>query len=577
MKQFLAICTGVLILSCSSKNPVSTSMVEMRDGVRLSTLFLFPGEEQEKYPVVLIRTPYKKERRIEKYRYILDHGYVLVIQDVRGRFESEGKFQPYINEAKDGYDAVEWIAKQTWCDGNIGMIGASYNGSVQYCAAAEQPPHLKTIIPSIGSADLFYDGQYFNGVFRPGRLMWCAIIEAIAPDEEIVSKNWKQLLNHSPVSDLDSIVIGKKLDYYQEWIVHDVKDEYWKQSIHREQLKDIKIPVFTQTGWFDTHLSSSTLVYEELTKAGNQNVKMIIGPWGHTDQESKFYNDEFMGEAADDINLQDQYIRWLNYWLKGEHNGIMDEPLVQLYAINANKWYHSNTYPFPFTTGTKFYLSSTGTPDLQTNHGKLITEPDLVIERVDSFTYNPSKVPVYSIEMLEHGRYDDTRKMLEGRKDYLFFKTGTLDDETTIIGPITARMYASTSTPDTDWFLILVALDEEDRFIDLISIGILRAKFRSSLSKPELVNSEVTRYDFEMKPYGVKLSRGHKLGLIITSSFGYPFLTKNLNTGKNNQTETSYLIAQQKIYHSKEYKSFISIPLLNNDLEAQTVTNNGNE
>ena len=569
MKELIAILVGVLAVSCSSKKTGDTTTVKMRDGVSLSTLVLFPKKKQEKYPVVLIRTPYKKERRIEKYSYILDHEYVLVIQDVRGRFGSGGKFQPYINEAKDGYDAVEWIAKQTWCDGNIGMIGASYNGSVQYCAAAEQPPHLKTIIPSVGSADLFYDGQYVKGVFRPGRLMWCAIIEAIAPDEEIFSKNWEQLLNHSPVSDLDSIVIGKKLDYYQEWIAHDSKDDYWKQSIHRELLKNIKIPVFTQTGWFDTHLRSSALVYDELTKAGNQNVKMIIGPWGHTDQESKFYNDEFMGEAADDISLQDQYTRWFDYWLKGEHNGIMDEPLVQLYAINANKWYHSNTYPFPFTTGTKFYLSSKGRPDLQTNHGELVAEPGLVIERVDSFTYNPSMAPVYSMEMLERGGYDSTRKMLKDREDYLFFKTATLEDETTIIGPITARIYASTSAPDTDWFLILVALDEADQFVDLVSIGIFRAKFRSSLSNPEFVHNEVAPYDFEMDPYGIALSRGHKLGLIVTSSFGYPFLARNLNTGKNNQIETDYQVAKQKIYHTNEYRSYISIPVLNEHIDDQ--------
>ena len=137
----------------------------MRDGINLSTTILFPQEERNKYPVVFVRTPYNKEMRIEEYRYILENGYVLVIQDVRGRFESEGKFEPYINEAKDGYDAIEWIAGQTWCDGNIGMIGASYNGSVQYCAAIEQPPHLKTIIPSIGSADLFLYGLNLMGIF----------------------------------------------------------------------------------------------------------------------------------------------------------------------------------------------------------------------------------------------------------------------------------------------------------------------------------------------------------------------------------------------------------------------------
>lgn len=562
MKELIVTFTILIFFSCSPKEPEDLTMVEMRDGVKLSTRLLFPEVKQESYPVVLIRTPYNKENRVEEYRYILDNGYALVIQDVRGRFGSEGKFEPYINEAKDGYDAIEWIALQSWCNGNIGMIGASYNASVQYSAAIEQPPYLKTIIPSIGSADLFYDGEYVNGIFLPGRLMWCAIIEAIAPDQEIYSKDWRQLLNHLPVSDLDSVVIGKKLDYYQEWVSHNTKDAYWKQSAHREQLKKIKIPVFTQTGWFDTHLRSSTLVYNELTGAGNQNIKMIIGPWGHTDKESKVYNGEFMGEAADDINLQNQYVRWFDYWLKGEQNGVMEEPLVQLYAVNSNKWYSSNKYPLPTVKETKYYLNSDDEPTLQTNSGRLTLNPEPSIRSADSFTYNPSEAPVYSMEMLERGGYDNIRKMLEEREDYLFFKTQPLEDETTIIGEVGARIYASTSAPDTDWFLILVALDEEDNFIDLISVGMQRAKFRKSMSSPEPVNNEITQYDFRMDPFGVKLNGRHKLGVIVTSSFGYPFLAKNLNTGKNNQTETDYLIAKQKIYHSEKYKSYISVPIL---------------
>ena len=540
----------------------------MRDGTKLSTVILLPKKKRSKYPVVLIRTPYNKERRIEEYRYILENGYVLVIQDVRGRFGSEGKFEPYINEAKDGYDAIEWIAEQSWCDGNIGMIGASYNGSVQYCAAVEQPPHLKTIIPSVGSADLFYDGEYVHGVFMPGRLMWCAIIEAIASDEEILNMDWEQQLHHLPVSELDSITIGKELDYYQEWLIHNSKDEYWKQSAHREQLNKIKIPVFTQTGWFDTHLRSSTLVYNELTKAGNKNVKMIIGPWGHTDRESKFYNGEFMGDAADDINLQPQYIRWFDHWLKGEDNGILDEPLVDLYAINSNTWYSNNSYPFPFTTDKKLFLSSTDKPNLQTENGKLAFDSEGVHEGVDTFIYDPGNVPLYTQEMLDRGTYDLVRKMLVERDDYLFYKTPIFNEEQTIVGPITAMIYASTSAVDTDWYVILVALDQDDNFVDLISIGIVRAKFRNSLERPALMEKDkVIEYDFDMDHYGVKLNKGQKLGLIVTSSFGYPFLAKNLNTGENNQITTNYKIAEQKIYHTKEYKSYISVPILNKDID----------
>jgi len=550
--------------SCSSYHDF-TAMVLMRDGTGLSTQILFPQEDKAKYPVVLIRTPYKKENRIEEYQYILDGGYILVIQDVRGRFASEGKFEPYINEGKDGYDAIEWIAKQQWCDGNIGMIGASYNGSVQYNAAIEQPPHLKTIIPSIGSADLFYDGEYIRGIFMPARLMWCGIIEAIESDQEIFNKNWKQLLTHLPVSELDSITIGKTIDYYQDWVKHNYKDKYWKQSAHREQLGNIEIPVFTQTGWFDTHMRSSTLIYEELSKRGNKNVKMVIGPWGHSDKESKFYKGEFMGEAADDIILQEQFLRWFDYWLKGKENGIMDEPLVQLYAVNSNKWYSDNTYPFPFTRNKKLFLSSDKRPDLETRGGTLTFEFDRIDARIDSFIYNPEEAPVYSLEMLERGGYDLIRKMLSGRNDYLFYQTTWLEEETTILGPLEACIYASTSATDTDWYAALVTMDDENKFIDLVSIGMKRSKFRNSLEQPELIErNQILKYSIEMDHCGIKLEKGQRLGLIITSSLGHPFLAKNLNTGHDNQLETDYEIAEQRIYHSRKYQSYITIPIVEN-------------
>jgi len=541
-------------------------MIPMRDDVKLSTQLLFPKIKQEKYPVVLVRTPYKKERRAEEYNYIIENGYVLVLQDVRGRFGSEGIFEPFVKESKDGYDVIEWIARQPWCDGNIGMIGGSYNGLVQYAAAAEQPPSLRTIIPNVAMVDPYRHGAYANGIFTPGSLIWCAIIEKLGTDEEIYAKDWGKLLNHLPTSALDSIIFSRELDYYQKWVQHESKDSYWKQGSTLEKLSAIQIPVFVQSGWFDSQLHSNTLAYEMLTDSGNPNVKMIIGPWGHTDRESKSFNGEFMGEAADDINLQTQYIRWLDYWLKHKDNGIMDEPLVEIYAINSNTWYNDDSYPFRFTTDKKLYLSSTNKPDLGKN-GELTFNRERINEGVDTFIYNPGDVPVFIEKMFKRGKYDLIREMLSEREDYLFYKTTGFSQETTIIGPIQARIYAATSAVDTDWFTILVLLDEEDKFIDLISSGLIRAKFRNSFENAELLEEEkIIQYDIDMTHYGLKLQKGEKLGLIVTSSWGYPLLGKNLNTGKNNQLETDYEIAKQKIYHTKESSSYISIPVLNSNM-----------
>lgn len=573
IKKLPVLLVSLMMLSCVSKYHDGTQMIPVRDGIKLSTLILFPKMIQKKYPVILIRTPYKKENAVPKYSYFLENGYVLAIQDVRGRFDSEGIFEPMVQESKDGYDAVEWIASQSWCNGNIGMIGQSYDGWAAYCAAVEQPPHLKTIIPNCAPVDLFCDFPYRFGVFMPGILSWCDIIESNATADPtgqkmqmIGNKDWVQLLNHIPVSDLDSIIFSKKLDYYQKWIRHNTKDNYWKQACSLEKLHKIKIPVFIQSGWFDTQLINSKLSYNELVRTGNQKLKLIIGPWGHTDKESLYNDGEYLGEAADDIHLYREYVRWFNYWLKNENNGIMEDPRVQLYARRSNRWHHDNSYPFNNTINLKMYLSSAAKADLKSNGGEITVDPDELHEGADSYSYNPADVLVYTKEI--KNKPEILKELFTERDDYLFYKSSPFNKTTTILGSISARIFASSTAPDTDWFAILMLLDNNDNFIDGITFGVLRAKFRNSFENPELLeHNKVYEFNLDMNHNGIAINPGEKLGLIITSSSGYPGIGKNLNTGMNNQTQTNYKIAEQRIYHTKQYLSYISIPIINDSID----------
>jgi putative CocE/NonD family hydrolase len=569
--------TLVLLITCSITHSCSTqihdgvTMVPMRDGIELSTLLVFPKVKQEKYPVILIRTPYKKELGVEKYSYLLENGYTLALQDIRGRFGSEGIYEPFIKDGEDGYDTIEWIASQSWCDGNVGMIGLSYDGWLAYCAATEKPPHLKTIIVNCSPVDPFYDFPYRYGVFIPASLSLFEIIESEATADpsgkkiqEINSKDWLKLLDHQPVSELDTKILSRKLDYYQKWIQHNSRDDYWKQTCSLEKLKEIRIPVFIQSGWLDTQLRNSKLAYNELIRTGNPKVKIIIGPWSHSDMASKYSEGKFLGEAADDINLQFQYIRWFDYWLKNKNNGIINEPMVQLYSMKSNRWYSDNTYPLKNTTDKILYLNSTKKADLIINGGELTFNTDKIGENADKYIYDPSDVLVYSKDM--QGRYDIFQKKLSKRDDYLFYKSESFNEKTTILGQISARIYASSSALDTDWYAILLLLDNKANFLEGLTFGLLRAKFRNSFEKPELLERDkIYQFDLDMNHYGITIEKGQKLGLIITSSSGYPGIAKNLNTGKNSQTETDFEIASQKIYHTRDYKSYISIPILNDD------------
>lgn len=568
----LSLISVLLMSACTWSNPVDTAMIPMRDRIKLSTVFIFPPAKQTQYPVVLIRTPYQKERLAPHYQFLVESGYVVAIQDVRGRFESEGTFEPFVKEGPDGYDAIEWIASQPWCNGNIGMIGSSYDGWVQYCAAVEKPPHLKTIIPNCAMPDLFYELPYRCGVFVPASLLWAQIVEENATSdlsgkkiEAIYSRPWITLLNHLPVSDLDSVVLGEKVPYYGRWIQHETKDAYWTQCATIEKLSAVKIPVFIQSGWFDAQLLGSKMAYNALTGSGNQQVKMVLGPWGHVDKESKYYQGKFIGEAADDIDLHGLYREWFDYWLKGEENGIMETPRVQLYALQADTWFSGNEYPLSSTTFHKLYLRPSD-PGRFPQGGALLPHYPSNLSKNDrefvgSYTYDPVNVVAFG---KEEGRdIAGFIDRLEGRSDYLFYQSAPLTEQTTLLGPLSATLYASSSAKDTDWFVLLFSIPPDGGVIQNISYGLLRAKFRTGFTTPELLQpNEIYRFDIDLNQCGITLAKGGKMGLIITSSCFFPYFSKNLNTGQNSQTTTSMCVAEQKIYLSKEYPSHITFPVI---------------
>ena len=565
--RIICLIAVLLTSACSPSHPVDRVMVPMRDRIKLSTVFIFPPAKQTQYPVVLIRTPYQKERLVPHYQFLAESGYVVAIQDVRGRFGSEGTFEPFVKEGPDGYDAIEWIASQPWCNGNIGMIGSSYDGWVQYCAAVEKPPHLKTIIPNCAMPDLFYELPYRCGVFVPASLLWAQIVEENATSdlsgkniESIYARPWETLLDHLPISDLDSVVLNKKIGYFQEWIHHETKDAYWTQCATIEKLSEVKIPVFIQSGWFDAQLLGSKMAYNALTDSGNQQVKMVIGPWGHVDKESKYHQGKFIGEAADDVDLHRLYREWFDYWLKGEENGIMETPRVQLYALQSDTWYSGNEYPLSSTALRKFYLRSSNLSRLPLG-GELTSHSEAMQEHVGSYSYDPANVVPFGEE--EGRDIDGFLDRLEGRSDYLFYQSEPLTEKTTLLGPLSATLYASSSAKDTDWFVLLFSIPPDGGTVQYISYGLLRAKFRNGFTTPELLQpNEIYQFNIDLNQCGITLAEGGKVGLIITSSFSFPYFSKNLNTGQNSQTTTQMCVAEQKIYLSKEYPSHITFPVI---------------
>ena len=565
----------------------------MRDGVKLATDMYRPKAEG-KFPVVLVRTPYKKEMEELQARYYARRGYVYVVQDCRGRFSSPGKWEPFFNESKDGYDAVEWLAVQPWSNGKVGMIGGSYVGWVQWWAARERPPHLVTIIPNVSPPDPYFNIPYeYGAFFLMGAIWWADILEQEATGDlsgeamsRINSKEYATLLRQLPVIDLDKKVLGKKNRYWRDWIAHPDNDAWWDRASFLKYLDSLDIPVYHQSGWYDGDGIGSKLNYTAMASRGHKCQKLVLGPWGHTAEAMRTgpRNTDFGPNAI--IDLGRSYTRWLDHWLLGIDNGIDREPLVSLFVMGSDQWLHGDRYPLPETKFTKFYLAGDGSANSAKGNGKLAVDPvDGASAVSDTFTYDPGdptpdpsfyvspknregapKSDSSKVESVEesiekvyayYGEVDDSRR------DILVYDTPPLKEPLTFAGPISAVLYAASSAKDTDWFMRLSMIDSAGGVFPLTH-GVIRARYRNSFAKPELLTpGQIYEYRLDMWQTGITVPAGSKLRVEVCSA-SFPMFSRNLNTGKHNETEKKYVSAHQTIYHDKDHPSHILLPVIEN-------------
>ncbi len=539
-------------------------MVKMRDGVSLSTDIRMP-DSGGPFPAILVRNPYNNNIAVTPenealLKLYLESGYAYVSQDVRGKYDSEGTFKPF-DESGDGYDSVEWLARQPWCNGKIGMSGASYLGFTQLEAGKMAPPALLAITPSVMAHDAFKGIMYKNGVFSLLILSW-ALGNTGRTDKPQPLADWKKIFNTIPLEKMDTAA-GFETPFFHEWLRHQRYDEFWKKISTEAFYDKFNTHTYLMGGWYDYACDGTIKNFCGLKKAmKNKKVKLLMGPWAHGLGGPGVLGElDFGKEALVDIEREKK--RWLDRFVKGIKNGIDKEPPVKIFVMGINKWREEGDWPLKRTEYTSYYLGSRKGANGKDGDGRLGFKMDSPGE-ADRYTYDPLD-PVMTIggatllPNLPPGPFDQTP--MERRKDVLVFSTEILKKPVEVTGFIKTELYISSSALDTDFVARLCDVHPGGKSIVLCA-GILRTRFREGLDKEVMLEpGKMYKLELEMDPTSNVFLPGHRIRLEVTSS-SFPEYFRNPNTGGNAARETAFIKAKQAVYHSKKYPSKLILPVI---------------
>jgi hypothetical protein len=490
---------------------------------------------------------------------------VVVNQDVRGRYQSEGEYYAYKNEADDGYDTDEWIAQQPWSNGKIGTLGGSYLGYTQLTQGVRGSKHLVSMATDVTSSDVYHGWTYVDGAFHLGfALEWGA--GTIYGNR---GQNGKVDYLHLPIMTADE-ALGNVNQHYRDWLKHPRRnDPYWNNISFELEAQKISAPLLVFTGWFDVFLRSALLDDVNIRKNGatqvaRENKRIMIGPWTHfkTVGTRKASGVDFGPEAQVDGNML--YLAWHDHWLKGIDNGVDKEPPIKIFVMGENKWRYEKEWPLARTRYSKYYLTSGGKANSAQGNGVLGTTAPTGAA-TDKYTYDPA-APVPSLggnvccTSVLTGMRDHQK--VEARDDVLIYTTPALTEAVEVTGPIAMKLFAATSAKDTDWIARLVDVYPDGKAMN-VQDGILRARYRAGKNKPAalLEPEKVYEYDIDIWATSYVFLPDHKIRLEVTSS-NFPRFDRNLNTGEDPATGTRMEKAQQTVHHSAKYPSHVILPII---------------
>jgi putative CocE/NonD family hydrolase len=545
----------------------------MRDGVKLSADIWLPHTGDGPWPALLLRTIYDNQeaRYIRWAQGFTASGYAVVMQDCRGRGDSDGRWDPYMCELNDGFDTHEWVGRQSWCNGQVGTFGLSYPGFTQSLPATLRSPFLKAIAP-IASQQDNYGHHRIDGVIHLAvALTFLNMLGRSMQSESLKHLDQHALFRGLPLSEAMEPVTTTH-PYYRGVLEHEAYDEWWSRYSLRERYSEVEVPSMFVTGWYDSLLHENFKLFngwsrQARTENARRQTKLIVGPWSH--QVSPWgrlamgangaYQDREFGAGAlwDIVGM---HTRWYDQRLKGIDTGIDDEPPIHLFVMGANRWRFEHEWPLARTKWTKFFLTSEG--DAATTGGNLGTEQPGK-SAPDRFTYDPADpVPSWGAQYQSFdlcGPRD--RREIEKRPDVLVYDSEPLRENMEVTGPVSAVIYLCTSATDTDVTAALVDVEPDGKAIILCE-GISRARYRNGTDEPQLmIPQEIYELRIDLWDTSNLFEVGHRVRLEVSSS-NFPRYDRNLNTGNPTTTDADMVVAEQLVYHDADYPSHVQLPVI---------------
>ncbi len=546
--------------------------VKMRDDVTLHADIYRP-KAAGKFPVLLERTPYNKDYGVNFGIEAAQRGYVYIVQDCRGRYTSEGEWVPFKHESADGYDTIEWAAALPYSDGKVGMVGGSYVGATQMLAAIASPPHLAGIFPVVTASNYHANWTYQGGAFEQWfNESWTSQLAENTMDRQVAGRtnamNWRFKL---PLPDYPLLAppdISEVATYFRDWIKHPTYDNYWKKWSIEENYPDIKVPAFCVGAWYDIFLGGTLRNYMGIrdhggTEAARKGSRLMVIIGGHSGGGRKIGALDFGPQADFDFNAI--IFRWYDHLLKGIDNGVENEKPVRVFVLGKDDWENLSAWPPPEMKPTRYFLHSAGKANSLRGDGELnAVAPGS--EKSDEFVYNPAD-PVPTIggplccdaQHLHPGPQD--QRPDENRDDVLVYTTTAFKRDFTIMGPVSVELSAGSTAVDTDFTAKLVDV-WPNGFAQNLTEGILRARYRDSKEKAELLNpGQIYKLKIDLWATSDVVLPGHRLRVEISSS-NFPRFDRNLNTGEDPETGTRMVKATNTIYHDAAHPSFITLPVM---------------